>query len=128
MKALFILLLAAILFVTACSKLESPDAVDPSQKLTASVSKTSMRSGGADSIHVIARVPKAAGIIDVTFTSSHGDFVYSASNTVKQLTDSLAGPYRYSVVLFKADTTTGIYYFTAEAGGQRSRTQINVSK
>jgi hypothetical protein len=128
MKTYYFFNLLLIASLAGCSKLEDPSAISPADKLNVTVSKASMQYNNLDSVLVTAKVPEAAGLVDVTFTASHGKFVYSAAATVKQITDSLAGDYRYAKVWFKADTTTGIYYFTAEAASQRARIPINVTK
>jgi len=85
---------------------------------------TSIQSGGKGKTWVMARIPKEAGILDITFTTTAGKFVQVNDKIIKQLTDSLVDPYRYASTTLISDTTKGDVYITAEAKSIRKRIKI----
>jgi hypothetical protein len=119
-----LLLISLLGFCLDCNTiLENPDAADSTKLLVLSSSKTSLQSGGA-STRVIARLPLSAGITDVTFITSAGNFVQVGAKTVKQLADSLSNDCRFAAVTLASDATKGTVYITAEAKTVRTRFNI----
>jgi len=120
------ILLLSLLCIGAvgCSKLEDPDNISTDQKLTLTARNTSLKSGGNDTTTITVRVPKDAGIIPVTFTTTAGTFVYSATKTDKENTDILDGEYRYTQTVLKSDTSHGTVYIVASATTVQTRLAI----
>lgn len=122
-----LLLLAGVM---SCSEPENPDAVRPAEKLllTTPKDRTQLKANGRDSLYLTARLPDAAGAIDVTFTTTGGTFVYSGAQTDKQYADSTDGTYRYATTLLRADTLPRAVYVTAEIANARYRLSLTFTK
>lgn len=130
MKSAWIILWS--ICVLACnSELEDPAAIDASEHLQVSASRTAITaknkttSPKGETTRIFARLPKKAGVQDVSFSTTAGKFLESASDDVKQLADSVNGEYRYAPVTLRSDTTKGPVYVTAEVKSQRQRIIIN---
>ena len=125
MKYISILAFSILLSLSGCnSKLEDPDNVDPSKSLVLTSSRDSVHSGGTAAARIIARVPKDAGILDISFTTTAGNFAQSGGKSIKQLSDSLSVGYRYAAVTLTSDATRGTVYVTAEAKTARTRLRL----
>ncbi|GHN00436.1 hypothetical protein WSM22_19250 [Cytophagales bacterium WSM2-2] len=120
-------LLSFMLIIAAgCnSTLEDPDSLPADKTLQLSADLTSIPSGGGGKTLVLARVPKEAGLLDITFTATAGLFREANNKTVKDLTDSLVSDYRYASAVLVSDATKGTVYITAEA--KTSRVRITVT-
>jgi len=119
------LILVMTVFLNSCnSSLEDPDSVEADEILKLTVEKEILTSGGSDYTRIIARTPKEAGTIDVTFTTTAGLFQQSNAKTIKELTDSVSGNYRYASTKLLSDTTVGQVYITAEAKTARQRIEV----
>jgi hypothetical protein len=122
----YFLTMTAIAFsICAClsDKLQDPDRVPIENSLVLSSAKYSLAIGG-QTTRVYARVPSTAGLVDVTFSTSMGAFIQAGPKvaTIKQLSDSLSGGFRWAAVTLASDPTTkGSVYVTAEAKGLRQR-------
>lgn len=122
----YVLTMAAFAFsICACrnDKLQDLDQVPIENSLVLSSVKTSLAVGG-ETTRIYARVPSAAGIVDVTFSTSMGAFIQAGPKvaTIKQFSDSLSGGFRWAAVTLASDPTTkGSVYVTAEAKGLRKR-------
>jgi hypothetical protein len=111
--------------LVGCTKLEDPDNFPNDQKLTLTARTTSLISGGADTTTITVRVPKDAGVIPVSFSTTAGTFLYSAAKTDKENTDDLDGGYRYATTVLKTDTSHGTVYITASATTVQTRITLN---
>ena len=127
-RNLLILILAVLLYNGCNTALEDPDTVPAGQTLQLTAAKDTLLSGGKDMTVITARVPKLAGIIPVTFTTTAGTFIYSGTKTVMQLTDSLSGAYRYANTVIKSDTSSGPVYIVATATTTMKRISITFKK
>ncbi|MEO5685381.1 MAG: hypothetical protein ABIQ88_22225 [Chitinophagaceae bacterium] len=119
-KFFFLFLTACIFLSICCTKLENPDAITKDEVLQITAIKSTLAANNSDTTHIVARIPKAAGKLDITFTTTRGNFTVSAAKTIKQLTDSVAGEYRFATVLLRSDSTKGDCYITAETGTART--------
>lgn len=122
MRHILLLLSCLTIFAGACNeRLENPDAQDANNTLVLSSSKSSLNSGQTTRLY--ARVPLKAGILDVAFSTSAGAFIENSpkATTINDLSDSLAGGYRWAAVTVLADATKGAVYLNATAKGTRSR-------
>jgi hypothetical protein len=118
-------ILFAIFIVMGCnSKLEEPDRIAADEILQLKTGKPRLQYAGQDTTTVTARIPREAGSRDVKFTTTDGVFVASGSGTISHYADSLAGDYRYAVVLLTSDSTYTTVYITAETGSARKSTTI----
>jgi hypothetical protein len=124
MNKIFLSTLIICLSIGCNSPLEDTDSIAPEKTLQLSTSLPSIPSGAKGKTLVRARIPKEAGILDVTFSTTAGVFVQANAKTIKQLTDSLADPYRYASVTLVSDTTKGDVYITAEAKSIRKHIKI----
>lgn len=129
MKSFMFLTTVLAFFIcnTGCDSLENPDGVEEDEVLLLEVGELSRRE--ADSMlvaDVVARVPKAAGKVDISFTSSKGAFARSASEAIDVFADSVDGDYRYarSVLQLSLSAVPHEVYVTAEVGGQRRRARV----
>lgn len=109
-----------------CSKLENPEDVKASDKIVLFSSKDILAI--KDTAFIFAKIPKDAGTVDITFTTTAGTFIEAAAKTIKQLTDSIDGGHRYAKVVFVSDTNVATVYITAEATNARTRKTIIVNK
>ncbi|HLZ16576.1 MAG TPA: hypothetical protein VKQ08_06025, partial [Cyclobacteriaceae bacterium] len=75
-------------------------------------------------VRVYARVPRAAGRLDVVFITTNGVFEESGAKTVKQLADSIAEPYRFAAVWLSSVKASDTVYVTAEVSNLRERVVI----
>jgi len=126
MKVFFIMTMS--LWLAACnSTLEDPDSVPIDDMLQLTSEKSSISTGGGRT-KLFARIPKDAGMTDVTFTTTAGIFPQANDKTIKQYTDSLVGIYRYATIELVSDTTTGKVYITGEAKTARRRILIIFTK
>lgn len=124
-----ILVILTLLTAVGCnSKLEDPESVPPAEVLLLQTGKKELLYATLDTTTVTARIPKEAGTMDVKFTATHGTFVASSSKTVSQYADSIAGNYRYAVVLFTSDSSLTTVYVTAEINSVRERTTLKFTK
>ncbi|MBH8567728.1 hypothetical protein KB206_02455 [Microvirga sp. STS02] len=115
--------LAAVWVLGGCSPLEDPALVAPEEILLLSVTgKKQLVANGQDKTVLLARVPKEAGQVIITFTTSAGSFPFNNTKIIKQFADSIQGDYRYARTLLRSDTTKGTVYLTAETP-QASRRQ-----
>ena len=124
MKVIFLSLLMSILFVGCSSELEDPDAVTREQMIRVTTTKNILQANASDTTLVTAQIPKSAGRLDISFTSTKGSFIQSDAKTIKQLADSISGDYRYATTVLKSDSSKGQVYITAETGSARNRTSL----
>jgi hypothetical protein len=102
----------------------SDDLEEPSKVASDDILKLTVNKNVKNLTTVLVRVPKDAGQIDVTFTTSGGFFSFNSLRTIKQFTDSIAGDYRYTRTELRPDTTKGPVYITAETTFARRRVDI----
>jgi hypothetical protein len=108
---------------SACnSTLEDPARVDSDELLVLSAAKSAAPLSAK--VRVYARVPKGAGLLDIAFATTNGVFEESGGKTVKQLTDSIAGGYRFAPVWLSSVKASDTVYVTAEVSNLRKRVFI----
>jgi hypothetical protein len=124
MKKRFTLMLF-LLGAQACnSRLEDPDSIPPDETLQLTSTVVVLSATGMDTTILVARIPKDAGILDISFSTTAGTFVKSGTKSIKQLADSLNGDYRYASTQMVSDTSPATVYITAETQGARKRINI----
>lgn len=116
------------LFLPGCSKLEDPNSVSISDKLNIIIVKDTLDAKIKDTTAILARVSKDESLVDVSFTVTAGTFIATSGKTIKQLTDSLSGDFRYAKVIYVSDTVPGTVYLTTEALNARTRNTIIVKR
>lgn len=124
---LFFFAASSLLYACKEDKLQDPDNVPGENTMVLSSSKKALAVGG-ETTRVYARLPFRAGITDVSFTTSLGSFIQKGpkSADIKQLSDSVAGGFRWAAVTLASDPTTkGTVYITAEAKGVRQRITLS---
>jgi hypothetical protein len=133
-KLFFTTLLALSVLIAGCKKLlsgdplEDPNDVKTTEGLQIIVANDTLIVHVVDTTAIWAKVPKDAGIIDISFTATAGLFIATASKTIKQMADSLGSDGRYAKVIYVADTVAATVYITAETSNVRARTTIIVNK
>ena len=124
-RTIFFFSFLIIYSFVSCSSLEDPDEVKPSDILEISVNGLNqLRTYGRDQTTIIARVPKDAGRIDITFKTTAGIFTFSGAKEIKVFADSVSEDYRYAQTILKTDSTIGTAYITAEIPQARRRLAI----
>lgn len=119
-----LLILAVALFHSCTSDLEDPQGVPPSETLNLFGTKTALLADAKDTLHLWARIPLAAGRLDITYTTTKGVFVESDAKTIKAFADSISGGYRFARTVLRSDSSKTTVYVTAETGTVRSRIPI----
>ena len=119
-----IILLLTSFFLSCSSDLEDPDMVPNEDKLHVFTTKSTLNANGSDTTLVFCCVPSDAGPLDITLTTTKGVFLYSGTNTIKEVADSIVGKFRYASTVLRADTLPNVVYITAENGINRNRISI----
>ena len=125
-------LLAGLL---SCSRLVDPNEINADDALLtlAKNGKTQLRADGKDQAVILARLPEKTGIVDVSFSTTAGTFIYSNSKEVKELADSVSGNYRYARTVLQTDSLKASeiskqVFVTVEVSGTRSRLSLTFVK
>ncbi len=120
----------ALLWNAGCTEPEKVDNVALADKLllTTKPIKSQIKADGKDTAYLLARLPHDAGVVDVTFTTTGGTFVFSGGSEIKDYADSSDGTYRYATALLKADTIPKQVYVTAEIASVRNRISLTFTK
>lgn len=125
MKKIILLLLIGLTYSSiCCTKLEDPNAVINDEILQITAIKSTLLANNTDTTHIIARIPKDAGRLDITFTTTRGTFKLAAAKTIKQIADSISGNYRFATTVLKSDSTKGDCFITAETGSERNHLSL----
>lgn len=117
-------ILILIIALGCNSPLEDPDHVPAEKMLQLTGDPSSIPSHGQGRAVITARIPKEAGILDVTFKTTSGTFPQVNAKEIKEYTDSLAGDYRYASTTLVSDTAKVTAYVTAEVKSSRVRIPI----
>ncbi len=135
MKSKYYLLYILLSGLTGCSTLIDPDVsqADDTLLTLAKNNKIQLKADGKDRTIVLARLPERAGIVDVSFTTTAGIFVYANNTSIKELADSVSGAYRYARAILQADTlkaseSTKQVFVTAEVSNTRNRLMLTFVK
>lgn len=119
-------------FVGLLLSCKSPD--DPSEfpldeQIYVYPYRTKLNADGKDTTVVVARLPKDAGLVDVSFSTSAGSFIYSGEKSDKQYARRVIGNYRYAQTILQSDTAPrDSVYVTAEVTQVRNRTRLSFGK
>lgn len=112
-----------------CSSPDDPSLYPLDKQIYVYPYRTKLSADGVDTTVIIARLPKDAGLVDVSFSTSSGTFIYSGSRSDKQYARLTDEDYRYAKTILKSDTTPhDSVYITAEITKVRNSTYLSFIK
>ena len=127
--------ICSLCLLWACTELENPKIVASEKKVVLIIPSLPQDSTIEDKstlVTIIARIPEAAGRVDIAFSTTAGVFMETNDKTVKQIADRIDNGFRYASVVLITDTvkTNGrkIVYIAAEALTDRDRMKIYFKK
>lgn len=139
MKIYRLFLLTILTGIAACSPLVDPDYIPPEDAITlrAIDSKgstvTTIKGDGQSQARILAQLPAETTSQDVTFSTTGGHFVYNEGKTIKELSDSVSGAFRFARALLQSDSLKPsdppkVLYITVEVAGTRQRLSLTLTK
>ncbi len=121
-------LASSLLIISCATELEDPTKIDKNEVLKVSIiGLSNLKTNSTDSTVLVARIPRTAGHLDVSFKTTLGIFPKTASKEIKEYADSTLDNYRMAFVTFKPASDAGVAYVTVEVATQRRRISVAIT-
>ena len=127
MKSHFLLGLLGLIW--GCSSPDDPSTFPIDEQIHVIRYRPKLYADGKDTTIIVARLPKDADLVDVSFSTSAGTFIYSGGQSDKQSARLVSGDYRYAMTILQAGTAPfDSVYITAEVTQARNHTSLSFVK